>query len=308
MIDWTLRQLEYVVAIADHGSFHAAARACAVTQPGLSAQVQQLESRLGVKLFERSRPRVQLTEAGREIVGRARRLLAEAVDLSDAARVHQEPLVGTLRLGVIPTVAPYFLPEALPRVRERHPRARFLIQEATTPELVAQLEEGRLDVLLLALEADLGEADTLTLFRDRFVAALPPGHHLAGRKRLSIAELEDEPLLLLDEGHCLRDQVLDLCRARGPQEIGDFRASSLGTLAQMVAGGTGLTLIPELACEIEGRAGLVLIPFKRPVPFRSIGLAWRAQSPRAQEFALLADALLVGDAPRPRAGAGRPTR
>src|SRR5882724_11262842 len=239
----TLRQLEYLVAIADLGSFHRAARACGVSQPGLSAQVRQLETLLELRLLERDRRRVLLTPAGVELVRRARAVLAEAQGLVEVARAFQRPLCGTLRLGVIPTVAPYLLPRVLPRVRKRHPELRLRLREAQTGELVAALDRGELDVLLL----------------------------------------------LLDDGHCLRAQALAVCREAGAEEQSDFRATSLGTLIEMVCGGAGVTLLPELSLRSEARrAGLAVVPFAKPEPHRTIGLAWRPSSGRAAEFALLA--------------------
>jgi LysR family hydrogen peroxide-inducible transcriptional activator len=296
-MDATLRQLEYAVAVADHGSFHAAARACHVTQPGLSAQIRQLEHQLGVTLFERSRRRVLLTRAGEEVVQRARWLLTGVVDLEQAARAVAQPLTGALCLGVIPTVAPYLLPVALPEVRRRHPRLVLRIHEAQTDALVAMLRAGELDVLLLALEADLAGLETFALFEDPFVAALPASHRLASRKELRESDLREEPVLLLSDGHCLRAQVLAVCESSGAAEAGDFRASSLATLVQMVAGGTGITLLPELAVRVEGATrDLAIVPFRKPAPARTVGLAWRPSSPRADEFRMLGALLVPGGA------------
>ncbi|MDJ0853170.1 MAG: LysR substrate-binding domain-containing protein, partial [Myxococcota bacterium] len=204
----TLRQLEYVVAIADHGSFHAAARACHVTQPGLSTQIRQLEELLGLRLFERDRRKVLVTPAGEDLVRRARRVLEEAGHLVEAARVYSRPLCGRLRLGVIPTVAPYLLPRVLPAVRKRYPELVLQLHEGQTAELLDRLQRGELDLLLLALEAKLASVETLALFEDPFVLAAPASHRLATRKRVCEADLANEPLLLLEDGHCLRDQAL----------------------------------------------------------------------------------------------------
>jgi LysR family hydrogen peroxide-inducible transcriptional activator len=288
----TLRQLEYLVAIADLGSFHRAARACGVSQPGLSAQIRQLESLLDLHLLERDRRRVLLTPAGEELVRRARVVLAEARGLVETANALQRPLCGALRLGVIPTVAPYLLPRALARVRRRHPELRLRLREAQTADLVAALERGELDVLLLALEAPLGALETLALFRDPFHVALPASHPLARRRRLREQDLAGQPVLLLDDGHCLRAQALAVCREAGAEEQSDFRATSLGTLIEMVCGGAGVTLLPELARKSEARrAGLAIVPFAKPEPHRTIGLAWRPSSGRAAEFALLGRSL-----------------
>jgi LysR family hydrogen peroxide-inducible transcriptional activator len=289
----SLRQLEYAVAVADRRSFNAAARACHVTQPGLSAQVRQLEETLGVALFERSRRRVLVTPAGEDVVRRARAILAEAADLEEAARRRARPFVGLLRLGVIPTVAPYLLPRVLPAVRRAHPELRLRLDEGQTAALVESAWQGELDLVLVALEADLGGLATLALFRDPFVAAFPSGHPLARRKAIREADLGRAEILLLSDGHCLRDQVLGVCEAAGAAELGDVRASSLPTLVQMVAGGEGTTLLPRLALPVEGRTpDLAIVPFRAPAPARTIGLAWRPSSPRADEFRALG-ALLV---------------
>ncbi|HVH18594.1 MAG TPA: LysR substrate-binding domain-containing protein [Myxococcota bacterium] len=281
----TLRQLEYAVAIADHGSFHRAARACHVTQPGLSAQVAQLESLLELRLFERGPRKVLVTPAGEALVRRARALLRDADELVDAARAYTRPLSGTLRLGAIPTVAPYLLPRVLPRLRRAYPQLALQLREDTTRALLARLSGGSLDVLLLALEAPLGDVESLPLFRDDFVLATPPGHRLARRRRVREADLDGEDVLLLEDGHCLREQALSFCQSAGAREPSDFRASSLGTLVQMVSSGAGVTLLPRLAEAIETRhADLAIVPFARPAPYRTIGLVWRRSTPRATEY------------------------
>lgn len=289
----TLRQLEYAVALVDQGSFHAAARACGVTQPGLSAQIRQLEEALDVVLFERSKP-VLATPAGREIVARARAMLADARQLESAARRFAHPYSGPLRLGVIPTIAPYLLPRVLPRVRARYPDWKLELHEGQTEDLVALTQRGELDLSLLALEADLGGLTPHTLFRDPFAVALPIGHRLARRKRLRESDLRNETILLLTDGHCLHDQVVSVCDwASSAGELGDLRATSLATLVQMVASGAGVTLLPTLALSIEARTpDLAFVSLARPVPARTIGLVWRPTSPREEEFRALG-ALLV---------------
>lgn len=290
MIRPTLRQLEYLVAVADERHFGRAARRCAVTQPALSSQIRELEGLLEVRLFERDRRGVLVTAAGAELVERARRILIEVDELVEAARVAQRPLCGTLRVGVIPTVGPYLLPRVLPALRRAHPELRLLLREDHTDRIVAELEAGRLDLLLLALEADLGGARTLALFQDDFLVVMPAAHPLARRKRLRESDLAGEQVLLLEDGHCLRDQALAVCSAQGASELGDFRATSLGTLTEMVSGGNGITLLPELAVDVEtrGRPDLAVRPFRPPAPHRTIGLAWRRTSPREAEFRSLA--------------------
>ncbi len=282
----TLRQLEYAVALAETLHFRKAAEATFVSQPGLSAQIQQLERHLGVALFERDRRQVRLTQAGAEVVRRARRILTDARDLVEIGRQFAEPLTGSLRLGVIPTVAPYLLPIALPKVRRRFPELELLLREDLTPHLVAALANGHLDLLLIALEADLGEVTTESIGREAFVVAVPSSHRLAKRKRIALEELEGEDVLLLEDGHCLRDQALSLChRARAP-EIGDFRATSLNTLVRMVASGLGITLLPELAVSTEVRSQdrLTILRLQGLQVGRELAFAWRPSSPRAAEF------------------------
>ena len=290
----TLRQLEYFVAVAERLSFRAAAEACFVTQPGLSVQLKELEGMLDVQLFERSRRKVLLTPEGERLLPLARSILTQAGELVDTARSLTRPLSATLRLGVIPTVAPYLLPKALPAIRRRHPDLRILLHEDFTYRLLALLGEGKLDLLLLALEADLGDVATLSLTSDPFVAAVPAGHRFVARKRLTEADLAGEQVLLLDDGHCLRDQALEVCRTGGASEVGDFRAGSLNTLVQMVAGGIGITLLPRLALDVECRppSPIVTRPFRKPEPSRTIGLVWRPRSPREHEFRLLAELLV----------------
>jgi len=295
MIRPTLRQLEYIVAVADKRHFGRAAEACFVTQPGLSAQVRELESLLDIQIFERHSRRVLVTPAGAGLVERARKILVEADELVEAARVAQQPLCGELRLGVIPTVAPYLLPRVLPKMRRKHTELRLLLREDHTARIVAELEAGRLDVLLLALEAELGKAQTFPLFRDDFLAVMPIDHPLARKRSLRQEDLKGEQVLLLEDGHCLRDQALAVCSAQGASELGDFRATSLSTLTQMVTGGDVMTLLPELALDVEtrGRRDLAVRPFRPPAPHRTIGLAWRPSSPREEEFRALADSFSI---------------
>jgi LysR family hydrogen peroxide-inducible transcriptional activator len=289
----TLRQLEYAVAVADHGSFHAAARACAVSQPGLSTQIRQLEDSLDVVLFERCKP-VLLTPAGEAIVRRARAILADTRQLQATAQSWSRPFSGPLRLGVIPTIAPYLLPRVLPRVRETYPDWNLELHEGQTEDLVALIERGALDLMLCALEADLGGLVAHPLFADAFVTALPAGHRLARRKRLRESDLREETILLLSDGHCLHDQVVSVCEwAGGGSELGNFRATSLATLVQMVASGAGVTLLPRLSLGLEERTpDLAFVPFAKPVPARTIGLAWRASSAREAEFRALGELLV----------------
>lgn len=289
--DLSLRQLQYVVAVADTLGFHRAAARCHVSQPTLSAQVQQLESVLGVRLFERDRRRVLVTAAGVDMVARARRVLVEVEDLIAAATRLHEPFAGTLRIGVIPTVAPYLLPEIMPKVGAKYPRLSLVFREEKTADIVRDLAEGTLDAGLLALEADIGGCAHAELASDSFVAAMPKGHPLARKRRLELSDLEGENVLLLDEGHCLRDQALTLCTKARAKET-SFRATSLATLAQMVSSGAGITLLPSLAVPVENRRGqLEIRPFATPAPDRTIALVWRPSSPFAAAFEGLAKTL-----------------
>jgi LysR family transcriptional regulator, hydrogen peroxide-inducible genes activator len=275
----TLRQLQYAVAVADARSFRRAAEACHVAQPSLSAQIAELESALGLRLFERDRRRVLVTPAGEALVERARRVLLDVDDMLQAARGHRDPLAGTLRIGVIPTVGPYLLPEIDPALRAAFPRLQLVWVEDKTESLVQQIERGELDAALLALEADLGELEHAPVGRDHFLLAAAGDHPLArscGSVRLR--DLRGQHVLLLDEGHCLRDQALELCTTAGADELG-FRATSLSTLSQMAAAGSAVTLLPEIALDVENRRGVFTIrPFEAPVPYRTIVLAWRRRS------------------------------
>jgi len=289
----SVRQVECFVAVLEKLNFHEAAKSCFITQPALSAQIQQLEELLDVKLFERDRRTVLPTSAGLALAGKARSILADLRDLSESAAIQREPLVGTLRLGVIPTVAPYVLPRGIRKVRERYPDLRLLLREGQTEDLLEHLRDGSLDLLLLALEADLGDVETLPLFSDPFLLAVPKGHPLSTRKRLSEKDLDSQHVLLLDDGHCLRDQALSICSRVGANESTDWRASSLTTLVQMVAGGIGVTLIPSISAKVEAGAHrpIEVIPFGARGPARTIGLAWRPSAIRSAEFELFGAAI-----------------
>src|SRR5262245_50416817 len=289
---FTLRQLQYAVAVAEAANFRRAAAQCHVSQPSLSAQVAELESALGVRLFERDRKRVMLTAAGRAVVERARRLLVEMADLAEAAARFGDPLRGSLRFGVIPTISSYLLPEVVPALRRRFPELTLHWVEEKTATLVSLVQAGSLSAALLALEAGVGDLERHVVGRDPFVLATSRGHPL-GRKGgpVTLGELRGSPLLLLDDGHCLRDQALAVCSAAEAQEL-DFRATSLATLAQMVAGGAGITLLPRLAVKAENRrAQLAVRRFAGASPQRTLGLVWRRRSPLAAALTQVATAL-----------------
>jgi len=289
---FTLRQLQYFVAVAETGSFSKAAVRCFVSQPSLSAQLAELEAALGVALIERGRGRVAPTKAGRVLLARAQALLVGAEDLRAAARDFVDPLAGDLRIGVIPTLSPYLLPVLAPAIKRDWPRLTLQWTEDKTAVLAAELDAGRLDAALLALEADLGRVEHAVIGEDRFMLATRLGDPLGSRRKpLARDELKGAPLLLLDEGHCLRDQALSFCARARPREL-DYRATSLATLVQMVAAGQGVTLLPALAAPVEAtRAGLQLREFAAPAPHRTIALVWRRHSPLAGALEKLAATL-----------------
>lgn len=282
-----LRDLQYLVALADTGHFGEAATRCHVSQPTLSAQIKKLEEYLGVQLFERQPRQVALTDVGRQLVERARRVVQEAEDIRTLARASRDPLTGRLKVGLIPTVAPYLLPRVATRLKRRLPRLSLMLYEFQTAPLLSRLRDGDIDLAILAFPADTAGLETLTLYAEAFLVAMPRDHPLAARKRITLEQLEGETLLLLEEGHCLRDQALEVCSAAAVAEDQDFRATSLETLRQMVGAGLGITLMPRLAAEgpIAGTRGLVFRPFAPPVPSRMIGAAWRKSSSRADAIA-----------------------
>ena len=304
--DLTLRQLQYVVAVADTLGFHKAAKACHVSQPALSTQVAQIEEALGVRICERDRRRVLITAAGAQIVAQARIVLLAVDDLVTAAKRNADPLTGTLRVGVIPTLAPYALPEVSGALRRRFRDLTIEWHEDKTRVLMDQLGAGRIDAALLAETGDLGDVERAFVARDAFVLAAPTEHRLAQtRGPLSMRELRAEEVLVLEEGHCLSDQALEVCdRARA--KTGGFRATSLATLAQMVAQGAGLTLLPEVSLPVENRNGSLFVRrFDEPVPGRDIVLVWRPRSPVGDALKKLAVA--VAEAwPRSEDGPVRP--
>jgi LysR family hydrogen peroxide-inducible transcriptional activator len=276
-----LRDLRYLVALADHKHFGRAAAASFVSQPTLSTQIRKLEEELGVSLVERAPRRVMLTSIGREIAERARRVLAEVAQMGELAQRSRDPEAGTVRLGVFPTLAPYLLPHVLPGVRTRFPRLELLLVEEKTDALLARLREGRLDAAVLALPVHDDQLHVEPLFTEPFLLAVPNAHALARRDTpLDLHALDHEHLLLLEEGHCLRDQALDVCRLAGANEHDGFRATSLETLRQMVAAGVGLTLLPMLATQppVPVSPDIRLLPFTGKPPSRDIAMVWRRSS------------------------------
>ncbi len=308
---FTLRQLQYAAAVAESLSFRRAAERCHVSQPALSAQLAQMEEALGVTLFERDRRRVLVTAAGREILERVQLLLHEADDLLQVARWNADPLSGALRIGVIPTISPYLVPWITAALHKGYPRLTTLWVEDKSDNLMSSLDSGRIDAALMALEADIGEVEYEIIGSDSFVLATPKGHPLGSRHcSVEPAELTNACVLLLDEGHCFREQALAYCSHTKAHEL-EFRATSLSTLAQMVAGGAGVTLLPELAVATEvKRASLSIRRFKQPAPRRTIALVWRHRSPLGSALRQLASTARAAYAralamQRPRSGSGR---
>ncbi|MGH8084758.1 MAG: LysR substrate-binding domain-containing protein [Lysobacter sp.] len=278
-----LRDLKYLLALADHKHFGRAAAASFVSQPTLSTQIRKLEEELGVSLVERAPRRVMLTPIGRDIAERARRVIAEVEQMAEVARRSQDPEAGTVRLGLFPTLAPYLLPHVLPAVRQRFPRLELLLVEEKTDQILARLRDGRLDAGILALPLHDEQLHIEPLFDEPFLLAVPRGHAMAGQDSLELSQLDDQHLLLLEEGHCLRDQALDVCRMSGADERDGFRATSLETLRQMVASGVGITLLPILATRppVPPSPDITLLPFRQQPPHRQIAMVWRRSTAMA---------------------------
>jgi LysR family hydrogen peroxide-inducible transcriptional activator len=291
----TLRQLRYLSALAKHGHFGRAAEACAVTQPALSMQIRDLERTLGVAVVERRPGDVMLTDVGREIARRAEDVLAASRDLVDFARHRSGLLTGRLTLGVIPSLAPYLLPRILPTLQSRFPDLRLELRETQTKQLVEDIKSGALDAAMLALPLGEPDIDEMNLFEDLFLLAVPAGDPRSETTRVAADDIDQSRLILLEDGHCLRDQALAFCataaRRNTPGASGTvFGASSLTTVMQMVAGGYGVTLIPQIAADVEQRDQRVkFLRLENPQPGRSIGLAFRRTSPRKADFAALGE-------------------
>lgn len=277
-----LRDLRYLVALADERHFGKAAERCFVSQPTLSAQVRKLEEYLGVPLVERQPRRVALTDTGQKIVRRARLVLQEADAIIELARSDRDPLAGPLKLALIPTVGPYLLPHVAGRLRKDLPRLKLMLYEYQTEPLLRRLRAGEIDVGILALPVEPDGLDSTALYDEPFTLAVPASHRLADQDRVKVDDLRNETLLLLEDGHCLRDQALEICGQLHVNEAQDYRATSLETLRQMVAAGHGITLLPELAAEtpVGTARGLRIKPFVRPAPCRTIGAVWRRSTTR----------------------------
>lgn len=262
-------------------------------------QIRELEQNLGLDLVERTRSGVQLTEKGRDIAARAARILGDVRSLIEYAQHSDQVLAGSLRLGVIPSIAPYLLPPLLPLIRRSYPDLELHVRETQTANLIAELVAGKIEVMLLALPVEHADIEMLELFQDRFILALPKLKKLSGGVRADKEMISGERLLLLEEGHCLREQALSFCSLTQVNSVNTFGASSLSTIVEMVAAGYGITLLPEICLPIETRGRpLDLVPFVEPEPYRTIGLAWRNTSPRRADYVELGR-LLVEARPKP---------
>jgi LysR family hydrogen peroxide-inducible transcriptional activator len=271
-----IRDLKYLVALADHGHFGRAADVCFVSQPALSMQIMKLEKNLGVKLLERTNKAFFLTDHGAIIVERARLILNQIEEIREIAKTAKDPFSGELKIGVFPTLAPYLLPLIIPKLTKLYPKLRFYLIEAQTTVLIEKLKQGLLHAALLSLPATETSLSGSVLFEEEFLLALPAQHPLAKAKTIGPHDLDHKDLLLLEEGHCLRDQALAFCHILHANENQNFKATSLETLRHMVAAGVGITLMPKLACITS--ESLVYVPFRAPKPSRAVGIYWRPTS------------------------------
>jgi len=289
----TLRQLQFLTALRSEGSFVAAADAVGVTQPTLSAGIKELEAALGVILVERGRAGATLTSAGEEAAVRAAQALSEVEELVRTVKAAGKPFAGNFRLGAIPTIAPFLLPRALPLLKQRFPSIKLQLREDLTSRLVEGLRARTLDAAVIALPYAAPGIETAPVAEDEFLFLCPTGHKLAERNDLAPEHLKSEDVLLLEDGHCLREHTLSVCGATPGRRSSEVSATSLHTLVQMVAGGLGVTLLPKIAAEAGAAAGahVSIRPFAEPVYGRSIGVAWREGSPRADEARTLAKLL-----------------
>jgi LysR family hydrogen peroxide-inducible transcriptional activator len=298
MINVTLRQLRYFDALARHGHFGRAAEACSISQPALSMQIREMEDALGGALLERSARQVALTQFGEELIQRVRDILRSVDELGDFARASQDRLAGRLRVGMIPTIAPYLLPKVIENLARLHPELDIHVRETLTPKLIKEVAEGRLDTAIVALPVSEPSLTEVALFTENFLLVRPGEDK--GTPVPSSEMLREMRLLLLEEGHCFRDQALSFCNMQSspPREVLD--ASSLSTLVQMVGAGIGVTLIPEMAVTVETRSAPVSVArFKNPQPSRTIGMVWRKTSPLARQLQQISEAVCIA-AGKPR--------
>jgi LysR family hydrogen peroxide-inducible transcriptional activator len=275
----TLRDLKYLVSVAELGHFGKAAEACCISQPALSMQIKKLEETLGIQLLERTNKSALLTDVGKVIYERALKISAHAKEIHEIAQQARDPFLGNLCVGIIPTIAPYLLPHIIPGLSKTFPELTLYLVEVQTHQLLERLQQGKLDIGLLALPIHEPELETELLFEEEFLLAVPNSHTLAKRKIIKDADLDNLSLLLLEDGHCLRGQALEVCRRVNATESKSFQATSLETLRHMVASDVGITLMPKLSC--RSNDGVSYIPFNAPKPMRTVGLVWRTSSARA---------------------------
>jgi LysR family transcriptional regulator, hydrogen peroxide-inducible genes activator len=294
----TVRQLRYFLALAGSGHFGRAAEQSGVTQPALSMQLRELEAELGSPLFERAAGGARLTALGEKVLARANGILAAIRDLEELGRVPQVPLSGRLRIGMIPSVAPYLLPRLLERAKVEHPSLQLMLRETVTENLVQELSEGSLDAIVASLPLEGGEFEEAPAFDDPFLLAAPAGAPLAAQTPALTELIDADELLLLEDGHCLRDQALAVCHRINPGRLRNFGATSLATVLQLVAAGQGVTLVPELAVDdgLLADPRLALVRFAAPEPHRTLGLAWRRNSPRRDDFQALTELIRAAGA------------
>jgi LysR family transcriptional regulator, hydrogen peroxide-inducible genes activator len=288
-----LKDLKYLVALADTGHFGKAAERTFVSQPTLSAQLKKLEAYLGVKLVERQPKNVQLTEVGKQIVVRARRMLDEGDEIVALARSNTDPFAGKLKVALIPTIGPYLLPRVMQKIRKGLPHLGLMLYEYQTEALLKRLRDGEIDLGIMALPAIADGIESRALYEENFTVALPNNHPLAAKTSIKVQDLKGHTLLLLEDGHCLRDQALEVCSRVDVKEAEDFRATSLETLRQMVVAGLGITLLPEMAVEspFGSQRGLTIRQFAKPAPSRTVGAVWRKTTTRAAAIGALCDVI-----------------
>lgn len=295
----SIKQLKYLVAVAEYRHFSKAAAACFVTQSTLSTAIRELEQQLGVVVFERNRKSVLITPVGEKLLAQAQAILGEVEDFVSLARAEEGSLTGEIRLGVIPTIGPFLLPKMLAELRQTYGKLRLYLKEEISARLATLLRQGRLDVLILAFPYPLRDMETATLFEDKFLLCMPSGHPLEGQKSVRQRQLHGEDLLLLEEGHCLRDHALEACELQSAGANPVYQGTSLHTLVQMVAGGLGLTLLPAMAVagDVLGDTNLPLRRFNSEHVSRHIGMAWRKSDPRRDEYRILAEFIAARCAP-----------
>ena len=287
----SIKQLKYLCAVAEYRHFSKAAVACHVTQSTLSAAIQELESQLGVKIFERNKKTVMITSLGTKLLVQARIVLGDVEDFVGIARAHEAPLAGDLRLGVIPTIGPFMLPAILSELRKSFDKLKVYLKEEMSAELVEELQQGQLDLIILAFPFPLPDMETVSLFKDEFLLCLPPGHELEKVQQVRPHQLRGQSLLLLEEGHCLRDHALEACKLESADTDLVYQGTSLHTLVQMVANGLGMTLLPAMSinANVLGDTNLKIKHFSNDNVSREVGMAWRKSDPRREEYLLLAE-------------------